>query len=94
MNLEPVDDEKVLGERSMLPKGRCASVETAKKAIELGFDYILLIGNPGTGVMNDKIIEIMQILKKCGDQLIIMAGKMHGVGSRKEGGNHIICIDV
>lgn len=64
MNLEPVDDEKVLGERSMLPKGRCASVETAKKAIELGFDYILLIGNPGTGVMNDKIIEIMQDIKK------------------------------
>lgn len=95
MNLELVDDEKVLGERSMFPKGRCASVETAKKAIELGFDYILLIGNPGTGVTNDKIIEIMQDIKKeCGDQLIIMAGKMHGVGSRKDGGNHIITKEV
>lgn len=91
VNLEPVSDEKVLGERSNISKGRCASVETAKKAIELGFDFILLTGNPGTGVTNDKIIEVMsEINEACGDELIIMAGKMHAAGSKSEGGNNII----
>ena len=91
VNLEPVSDDAVLGERSDVSDGRKASVETANKAIELGFDFILLMGNPGTGVINEKIIDVIkEINDACWDQLIIMAGKMYAAGSKDEGGENII----
>ena len=91
VNLEPVSDDAVLGERSDVSDGRKASVETANKAIELGFDFILLMGNPGTAVINEKIIDVMkEINDACGEQLIIMAGKMYAAGSKDEGGENII----
>ena len=94
VNLEPVSDDAVLGERSDVSDGRKASVETAKKAIELGFDFILLTGNPGTGVINEKIIDVIkEINDACWDQLIIMAGKMYAAGSKDEGGENIITIE-
>ena len=94
INLEPVSDDPVLGQRYEVCEGRRASVETAKKAVELGFDFILLTGNPETGVTNEKIIEVMkEINEAVGQELIIMAGKMHAAGSKEEGGEHIITKD-
>lgn len=91
VNLEPVSEDEVIGERSYLPMGRRASVETAKKAIELGFDFILLTGNPGTGVTNQEIVKVMKdIHDACGDELIIMAGKMHAAGSLRDAGNKML----
>lgn len=92
VNLEPIDsNQKTIGEIQSICEGRQASVETAKKAKELGIDFILLTGNPGTGVSNDTIVENLKVMKKAvGDSMVLMAGKMHAAGSKKEAGEHII----
>lgn len=56
VNLEPVDNEAEMSEsRTEIPMGRRVSPKTLEKANELGFDFICLTGNPGTGVSNDVI---------------------------------------
>lgn len=53
MNLEPVDDKTEMVEtRVELPVGRRVSIKTLERANELGFDFVCLTGNPGTGVSN------------------------------------------
>lgn len=92
INLEPVGDSR-LGEVEQIhvPEGRQASVATAQKARDMGVDFILLTGNPGTGVTNETILNTLQQLKKAvGDDVILCAGKMHAAGSLTEAGNHII----
>ncbi|TKM56418.1 haloacid dehalogenase-like hydrolase, partial [Enterococcus faecalis] len=59
--------------------GRKQSAATFKKPNELVMDFILLTGNPGTGVTNDLIAENVALAKKHFDGLII-AGKMHSSG--------------
>lgn len=79
-NLEPVDvNADMLEDRMEIPKGRQATVETFKKAEELGFNFICLTGNPGTGVTNKTIREAIKVAKENFTGLII-AGKMHGAG--------------
>ena len=79
-NLEPVDLEAdMLEERHVIAEGRQATVETFKKAQELGFNFICLTGNPGVGVSNRSIAEAVVEAKKYFNGLII-AGKMHGAG--------------
>lgn len=92
VNLEPIDpSQPVLGELKTICEGRVASVDTARKARDLGFDFILLTGNPGTGVTNQAIIETLRMMKEeVGDDLILMAGKMHAAGSKKDAGENII----
>ncbi len=80
LNLEPVDKAANMTEgRIDIPKGRCASVETFKKASELGFDFVLLTGNPGVGVTNEAIIKAVSLAKEHFSGLVI-AGKMHSAG--------------
>lgn len=80
MHLEPVDLEAdMLEERHVIAEGRQATVETFKKAQELGFNFICLTGNPGVGVSNRSIAEAIVEAKKYFNGLII-AGKMHGAG--------------
>ncbi|HGL3807509.1 TPA: haloacid dehalogenase-like hydrolase, partial [Enterococcus faecium] len=56
VNLEPVDKEVLMSEnRTEISSGRIVSPETLKKANELGFNFICLTGNPGTGVSNRTI---------------------------------------
>ena len=94
INLEPVSAEAIIGSREELTEGRIASANTAKKAKELGFDFILLTGNPGTGVTNKKIMETLkEVNDAVGNELILMAGKMHAAGSKTEAGNNIITKD-
>lgn len=92
VNLEPIDpSQPVLGELKSICEGRTASADTARKARDLGFDFILLTGNPGTGVSNQAIIETLKMMKEeVGDDLILMAGKMHAAGSKNEAGENII----
>lgn len=80
VNLEPVDESAVMAENRLdISKGRQAFKETFEKANELGFDFICLTGNPGTGVSNKEIIKALKVAKEKFSGLII-AGKMHGAG--------------
>ena len=80
VNLEPVDlDAKMAEDRFTLPEGRTASLASIKKAQELGFNFICLTGNPGSGVSNKKIAEKVKLVKENFSGLVI-AGKMHGAG--------------
>lgn len=80
LNLEPVDTSANMAEdRLVIPKGRTATEESFKQAEKLGFDFVCLTGNPGTGVTNKQINNAIKVAKKNFNGLII-AGKMHGAG--------------
>ena len=95
INLEPV--EQVLSsedpEENMwaMTAGRKATLANAKKAADMGVNFILLTGNPGIGVTNTAIVQTLQLYKReLGDQLILAAGKMHASGILTEGAEKII----
>lgn len=95
INLEPV--EQVLSsldpEENMwaMTDGRKATLENARKAADMGVSFILLTGNPGTGVTNTAIVQTLALYKKAlGDRLILAAGKMHASGILTEGADKII----
>ena len=95
INLEPV--EQVLSSEDptenmwAMTGGRKATLENAKKAAEMGVNFILLTGNPGIGVTNEAIEQTLRVYKKAfGDQLILAAGKMHASGILTEGAEKII----
>lgn len=80
VNLEPVDlNAELQEERLELEIGRQANIQTFKRAEDLGFDFICLTGNPGTGVSNKQILKAIEEARKTFSGLII-AGKMHGAG--------------
>lgn len=94
INLEPVD-EAVLAQAAeevwAITPGRCATVENAKKASEMGVDLIVLTGNPGNGVKNQAITHsLKEINQVIGDKVLLAAGKMHASGVISEGGENII----
>ena len=95
INLEPV--EQVLSsedpEENMwaMTSGRKATLENAKKAADMGVNFILLTGNPGIGVTNTAIVQTLEVYKKeLGDRIILAAGKMHASGILTEGAEKII----
>lgn len=92
INLEPV--EVGAGEVDSLwamTKGRMATLENAQRAADMGVDFILLTGNPGTGVTNRAITDTLELFQThLGDRLILAAGKMHASGVPGEGGERIV----
>lgn len=95
INLEPMEQgiESTVDTIDMwqLTNGRAATVENARKAIEMGVDIIVLTGNPGIGVTNKAITETLRIFKQeFGNQVILVAGKMHASGILTEAGENII----
>ena len=83
VNLEPVDlTAEMLEERLEIATGRISSVATLEEANRLGMDFICLTGNPGTGVTNAEIAKHIRLAKQHFNGLII-AGKMHGAGSKE-----------
>ena len=95
INLEPV--EQVLSsedpEENMwaMTGGRKATMENAKKAVDMGVNFILLTGNPGIGVTNEAIEQTLRLYKQAfGDRLILAAGKMHASGILTAGAQNII----
>ena len=95
INLEPV--EQVLSsldpEENMwaMTPGRKATLENARKAADMGVNFILLTGNPGVGVSNTAIEQTLRLYKQeLGDRLILAAGKMHASGILGEGAEKII----
>lgn len=80
VNLEPVDlNAKMAEDRLEIAHGRQANEDTAIEVEKLGFDFICLTGNPGTGVTNAQIAKAISMMKTHFTGLII-AGKMHGAG--------------
>ena len=95
INLEPVEQGVESGVETLdvwkLSSGRAATVENAKKAIEMGVDFIVLTGNPGIGVTNAAIIDTLKAYRKeLGGSVVLIAGKMHASGIVSEGGENII----
>lgn len=77
LNLEPVPQGRVSDEFL----GRVATLDNARRAVELGADYIVLTGNPGTGVSTEGIVQATrEIAAALGQRVIIVSGKMHGAG--------------
>lgn len=74
-NLEPVPDDV-----KSINSGCALSKETIQKAIDLGLDYIMLTGNPGMKVTQRTILEGIKLVRGISDEIIIIAGKMHGAG--------------
>jgi len=80
VNLEPVDPNAKMAEnRLVIPEGRMASEKTLREVEKLGFNFVVLTGNPGTGVTNEQIANNIKVAKQVFSGLVI-AGKMHGAG--------------
>lgn len=98
INLEPVEETGELQAEEdhmwAMTEGRKATLENAKKAAEMGVDFILLTGNPGNGVSNGAILSALSMIKKeLGDQVILAAGKMHASGVLSEAAEKILTRD-
>ena len=80
INLEPVDQEAhVHDEQVTLSSGRGVSKESLQAADQLGVDFIMLTGNPATGVSMPAIEQAVKLTKENYSGLVF-AGKMHGAG--------------
>ena len=95
INLEPVEQSLSSEdpEENMwaMTAGRKATLANAKKAADMGVNFILLTGNPGIGVTNKAIVETLALYQKeLGDRLIMAAGKMHASGILTEGAEKIL----
>ncbi len=77
LNLEPIENPAAI-----TTQGRLATVQNARLAVEQGADFIMITGNPGTGVTLEGILRsIREIKAAMGEQVVIMAGKMHAAGT-------------
>ncbi|CAH0534311.1 hypothetical protein VST7929_02234 [Vibrio stylophorae] len=74
-NLEPVPADV-----KDLCVGRTVTRETVQRAIDLGLDYIMLTGNPGNCVTQETILDAIRLARSVSNEIIIIAGKMHGGG--------------
>ena len=91
INLEPAELKEATEQLWSMTKGRLASAENARKAKQMGVDIIVLTGNPGNQVSNEAIVSsIKEIRKELGEDIILIAGKMHASGMAKEAGEAII----
>ena len=91
INLEPAEHKEGTEQLWSMTKGRLASAENARKAKQMGVDIIVITGNPGNQVSNEAIVSsIKEIRKELGEDIILIAGKMHASGMAKEAGEAII----
>ncbi|GIP46507.1 hypothetical protein J53TS2_00980 [Paenibacillus sp. J53TS2] len=82
INLEPVDDSaEAVESLNQLPEGRRATARSLAEAKRLGCDFVCLTGNPKTGVTHERIQQAITLAKREFGGLIL-AGKMHGAGTR------------
>jgi len=76
INLEPVENLAAL-----TTPGRLATAENALAAVEQGADFLVLTGNPATGVTTTGIANALrQIRVAVGERVILLAGKIHAAG--------------
>lgn len=95
INLEPLEQNAESSVETLdmwqLSSGRAATLENAKKAVTMGVDFIVLTGNPGIGVTNTAILDTLKLYREhLGNDVALIAGKMHASGIVSEGGENII----
>lgn len=77
LNLEPIENPEAVSS-----SGRFANAANARLAVEQGADFILVTGNPHTGVTNQGIRRaVADIRAAVGNQLVLFAGKIHAAGT-------------
>lgn len=75
VNLEPVPKD------TPYPKGFQVNEENLRRLSILGFDYVMITGNPATGVTTELLLEgIRRARNILGKDKLIIAGKMHAAG--------------
>ncbi|MEZ9230707.1 dihydrodipicolinate synthase [Vibrio amylolyticus] len=74
-NLEPVP-----ADFKGIDVGRSVTRETVEEAVRLGLNYIMLTGNPGMQVSQETILDAIKLVRQVSDDILIIAGKMHGGG--------------
>ncbi len=74
-NLEPVPHNF-----SNIAIGRSVTRETVEEVVKLGLKYVMLTGNPGMQVSQETILDAIRLVREISDDLLIIAGKMHGGG--------------
>lgn len=78
LNLEPSD-------LPIVSDGRRATGDNARKAWEQGANFVVITGNPATGVDNQRIVQAIREIKAATKgKLAIFAGKMHAAGIPEE----------
>ncbi len=76
VNMEPVPDH------IPYPEGMRLNKKNVLRAKKLGFDYIVVTANPKTHIGNDEIVQGIKLIRELlHDDVLIIAGKMHGAGS-------------
>lgn len=95
INLEPLEQNAESSVETLdmwqLSSGRAATLENAQKAVSMGVDFIVLTGNPGIGVTNTAILDTLKLYREhLGNDVALIAGKMHASGIVSEGGENII----
>lgn len=84
INLEPVG----------VPAGRLASADNARRAVDLGVQWIVVTANPGTGADNAATLAaIREVSGAVADRALVVGGRMHGSGVVRESGARIISVD-
>ena len=77
LNLEPIENPE-----AMSSSGRLATAENARLAVEQGADFIVVTGNPHTGVTSQGICRSAALIRAgVGDKVVLLAGKMHAAGA-------------
>lgn len=77
LNLEPIEDPAAI-----TTSGRLATAENARLALGQGTDFIVITGNPHTGVTTQGICRsTAEIRATLGDRVVVFAGKMHAAGA-------------
>lgn len=80
VNLEPVNDDlELMSQRVEISRGRTVNEDSLKALNDLGMDFVVFTGNPGTGVNNQAIEASIRMAREIFDGLIF-AGKMHSSG--------------
>ncbi|PFG58354.1 hypothetical protein ATG66_0899 [Vibrio sp. ES.051] len=74
-NLEPVP-----ADFTDIPLGRAVTRESVEQAVRLGLDYVMLTGNPGMLVSQETILDAITLVRQVSEDILIIAGKMHGGG--------------
>ena len=87
LNLEPVENLETL-----TTSGRLASPGNAQAAVAQGTDFIVITGNPYSGVTTAGIARALVAIREAvGDTAVLLAGKMHAAGAS---GPVVIAADV
>jgi hypothetical protein len=77
LNLEPIENPA-----AVTTSGRLATPQNARAALEQGAAFVVVTGNPGTGVTARGIANSVAAIRGAvGDRLVLFAGKMHGAGA-------------